>query len=261
MHRSTSKAFTLIELLVVISIISILIALLLPALRSAREAGKVSQDLSNMRQIQIALFAYASDNKDYLIWSRYNTALVANTGAYWPGVIAGGGYVSNPFIFWGPYRDTSWFGTGAWTSRDSIVVNPTSANVYERTDYGANLNLMPMRFTGTAENSPYRMGSPVPFSSLNTPRFGNHPSVVVTMAQFYYNTFAGSQNAVIYGKYIGMGSSGLLVPRGAAARSYLDGHAAALPPADLGWNATSMITGSWTPSEIVANRWYWHRPN
>lgn len=58
------SAFTLIELLVVISIIALLIAILLPALGAAREAGRASVCKSNERQIMIAMWAYAQDFKD-----------------------------------------------------------------------------------------------------------------------------------------------------------------------------------------------------
>ena len=59
------RGFTLIELLVVIAIISILSALLLPALSSARNRIRMTSCSSNLRQISLGFFSYAVDFGDW----------------------------------------------------------------------------------------------------------------------------------------------------------------------------------------------------
>ncbi|MFG0250138.1 MAG: type II secretion system protein [Phycisphaeraceae bacterium JB051] len=61
MHKHTNQAFTLIELLVVISIISLLIGILLPALASARKAAQASQCAAKLQQQGVAFNLYMND--------------------------------------------------------------------------------------------------------------------------------------------------------------------------------------------------------
>jgi prepilin-type N-terminal cleavage/methylation domain-containing protein/prepilin-type processing-associated H-X9-DG protein len=74
MIRQAKHGFTLIELLVVISIIALLIALLLPALGSAREASRATICASNQRQVGLAFHLYADDNRDAIAYTVYRFA-------------------------------------------------------------------------------------------------------------------------------------------------------------------------------------------
>jgi prepilin-type N-terminal cleavage/methylation domain-containing protein/prepilin-type processing-associated H-X9-DG protein len=62
--KRNTRAFTLIELLVVIAIIAILAAILFPVFAQAKFAAKRSADISNVRQITIAMMMYGNDNDD-----------------------------------------------------------------------------------------------------------------------------------------------------------------------------------------------------
>ena len=81
--RCQTGSFTLIELLVVISIIALLIAILLPALKLAREEARAAACGSNLRQAGIAIYAYVGDHDGRLPPYSYASGLGAYYQAPW----------------------------------------------------------------------------------------------------------------------------------------------------------------------------------
>jgi len=95
-------AFTLVELLVVIAIIGILIALLLPAIQAAREAGRRSACTNNMKQLGIALHNYHD------IYNRFPIPFWLDSAASWNVPSDRGGPIARllPYLEQKPLYDT-----------------------------------------------------------------------------------------------------------------------------------------------------------
>jgi prepilin-type N-terminal cleavage/methylation domain-containing protein/prepilin-type processing-associated H-X9-DG protein len=66
-RRARHSGFTLIELLVVIAIVAILIALLIPTVTSALEHSRRTSCRNNIRQIGIAMLAFADNNNGWFV--------------------------------------------------------------------------------------------------------------------------------------------------------------------------------------------------
>jgi len=106
-RRRARRGFTLVELLVVIAIIGVLVALLLPAVQSAREAARRTQCSNNMKQMVLASHN-AHDTFGYL----------PNWGYAWP---KGSTTIKQASTFWAllPYLEQQ-------AVYDSLPSNQTS---------------------------------------------------------------------------------------------------------------------------------------
>lgn len=105
--RRSNRAFTLIELLVVIAIIAILASLLLPALARAKEKGRATVCLNNLRQTGVAALMYAEDNGGHI---PIDAPLLK--GVTWGSMLASNAAVRPFDLFvcpsYRPFRFTNW---------------------------------------------------------------------------------------------------------------------------------------------------------
>ncbi len=136
------KAFTLIELLVVIAIIAVLMSILLPSLRKAREQAKSTMCRSNQKQNYISLSMYCGNYNDLLPvcgWANYD--LQRENGAVCGlGFLYHDGVVQDPAIFYCPSETTTpynqdvsgWYPWNVWAGVATKTIFPKPG---EKIDY------------------------------------------------------------------------------------------------------------------------------
>jgi prepilin-type N-terminal cleavage/methylation domain-containing protein len=140
------SAFTLVELLVVIGIISVLVALLLPALTQARRQAKLVACASNLRQLGIVLTDYASSNRGFTpccyYWGNRTDNARLNAGQVMVGpnnpplmvplgdVLITSGLVKSPQAFYCPLNEQPYYQfrmpENPWPLKDAWTVTKIS---------------------------------------------------------------------------------------------------------------------------------------
>jgi len=172
------RAFTLIELLVVISIISLLVTLLLPALRMGRETAKAIRANCNARQLMTAHLLYQQDHGGHVMWGYTGTIVTINSQpvqARLGGHVISGYWAGRYPIRLIPYLSDQW--PLLWDHADEIPSLPqpgdtitdvwqAAARLTTNTAFGINST-----FVGGDSDT---LGFLPPGGSDRTPNYGKH---------------------------------------------------------------------------------------
>jgi len=159
------SAFTLIELLVVIAIIAVLAAILFPVFSSAKQAAKSTVELTQAREIAVAVYLYLEDYDDEMpIFYEYNSLPPAGQAGHKGVEVELFPYVKNTNVFDSPFDVGSPFQT----------IDVPGANSYFQA-YGSSFRFTHCMYTVAGNESTQNnqilsaVDVPVNFSQIQAP--------------------------------------------------------------------------------------------
>lgn len=187
--RSVRNGFTLVELLVVVGVISVLVGLLVPAISSVRRQGRTAQDVSQMRMLQTAQVAYATENAGLFVEVGLSHGAIADQDIAWINTLepyTNSGLLLRSPLDWSPH----------WLEADVDSGLPIEGTTdrYRQTSYGMNNYL-------SRNYSPATALGEAPADRLSRVRSPSNTVQFLIMA--FTGEFAGADHTHVEGWWIG----------------------------------------------------------